>query len=212
MERGLSIAVRGAWGEGKGAAAEGWTLFYKRKQATKSESVVMCERVYSGSRKAWRFWGEMSTEKYNHDLKVENYLVGMFKTPRPEDNISVALRNLLQGGRRGSQAIYKSATQAIGNLNIKIRYQVKDFSILCIGRCKLLGSVNSFPSYAPQLSGANPVSLFTLRSGPIGRWLLLAFPQLLSNHHGVWQLAVAVADPLDLSFGSPYSLSETRNR
>ena len=146
MERGLSIAVRGAWGEGKGAAAEGWTLFYKRKQATKSESVVMCERVYSGSRKAWRFWGEMSTEKYNHDLKVENYLVGMFRTPRPEDNISVALRNLLQGGRRGSQAIYKSATQAIGNLNIKIRYQVKDFSILCIGRCKLLGSVNSFPS------------------------------------------------------------------
>ena len=31
------------------------------------------------------------------------------------------------------------------------------------------------PSYAPQLSGANPVFLFTL---------LLAFPQLLSNHCG----------------------------
>ena len=38
---------------------------------------------------------------------------------------------------------------------------------------KLLGSPNSFLSYAPQLSGANPVSLFTL---------FLAFPQLLSNH------------------------------
>ena len=166
----------------------------------------MCEKVYSGSRKAGRFWGEMSTKKYNDDLKVENYLVGMFRAPRPEDNISVALRNLLQGGRRGSQAIYKFATQAIGNLNIKDQIQVKEFSILCVGRCKPLGSMNSFLSYAPQLSGANPVSLFTLRSGPSGRWLLLAFPQLLSNHHGVWQR------PLDLSFGSPHSLSEARNR
>ena len=33
-------------------------------------------------------------------------------------------------------------------------------------------------SYAPQLSGANPVSLFTL---------LLAFSQLLGNHH--WGMA-----------------------
>ena len=61
----------------------------------------------------------MSTENYNHDLKVENYLLGIFRTPRPEDSISVALRNLLQRGRRGSQAIYKFATQATGNLNIK---------------------------------------------------------------------------------------------
>ena len=76
----------------------------------------------------------MSTKKYNDDLKVENYLVGMFRAPRPEDNISVALRNLLQGGRRGSQAIYKFATQAIGNLNIKDQIQVKEFSILCVGR------------------------------------------------------------------------------
>ena len=57
-----------------------------------------------------------------------------------------------------------------------------------MGRCKPLGSRNSFLSYVSQLSGANPVSLFTLRSGPGGRWLLLALPQLLSNHHGVWQL------------------------
>ena len=61
----------------------------------------------------------MSTENYNHDLKVENYLLGIFRTPRPEDSISVALRNLLQGGRRVSQAIDKFATKATGNLNIK---------------------------------------------------------------------------------------------
>ena len=61
----------------------------------------------------------MSTENYNHHLKVENYLLGIFRTPRPEDSISVALRNLLQGGRRVSQAIDKFATKATGNLNIK---------------------------------------------------------------------------------------------
>ena len=36
----------------------------------------------------------------------------------------------------------------------KIRSKVKEFSILCMGRCKPLGSLNSFFSYAPQLSGA----------------------------------------------------------
>ena len=66
------------------------------------------------------------------------------------------------------------------------RYQVKEFSILCMGKRKPLGSLNSFHSYSPQLSGATPVSLFTL---------LLAFPQLLSNHRGGWQ------HPMDHSFG-----------
>ena len=40
--------------------------------------------------------------------------------------------------------------------------EVKEFSILCMGRCKSLGSLNSFLSCIPQLSEANPVSLFTL--------------------------------------------------
>ena len=47
------------------------------------------------------------------------YLVGMFRTLSPGDSLSVALRKLLQGGRRGSQAIYKFATKGAGNLNIK---------------------------------------------------------------------------------------------
>ena len=50
-----------------------------------------------------------------------------------------------------------------------------EFNVLCTGRCKPLGSVNSFLSYAPHISGANLVSLFTL---------LLALPQLFSNHCG----------------------------
>ena len=58
--------------------------------------------------------------------------------------------------------------------------------MVCMGRFKPLGSLNSLLSYVPQLCGPNPVSLFTLSSGSCGRWLLLVFPQLLSNHHGGW--------------------------
>ena len=78
----------------------------------------------------------------------------------------------------------------------KMRYQVKEFSILCRGRCKALDSLNSFLSYAPQFSRASTISLLIL---------LLASPQLLSNHHGEWQ------HPLDRSFGSPHSHLETSN-
>ena len=40
-------------------------------------------------------------------------------TPSLGDSISVALRKLLQGGKRGSQDIYKFATKEAGTLNIK---------------------------------------------------------------------------------------------
>lgn len=71
--------------------------------------------------------------------------------------------------RKGSQGVYKFA----GSLTSKIRYQIKEINILYKGRRKPLGSLNSFLSYAPQLSGANPVFLLTLRSD---RWLFLHSP------------------------------------
>ena len=74
--------------------------------------------------------------------------------------------------------------------------KLRKFSILCMGRRKLLGSLNSSLLCAPQLSGANPVSFFTL---------LLAFPQLLSNHRRGRQHL------LDRSFGSPHSHLDARN-
>ena len=40
-----------------------------------------------------------------------------------------------------------------GRLNIKYQYQIKEFSTLCMGRCKPLGSLNSFLSYAPHSLG-----------------------------------------------------------
>ena len=101
--------------------------------------------------------------------------------------------------------------QRADSLNIKILLlirgnqisQVKEFSILCVGRCKHLGWLNSFLHMYLSSLGPNPVSLFPLRSG---RWLLLAFPRLLSSHHGGWQ------HMLDHSLGSPHSHLEARSR
>lgn len=47
-----------------------------------------------------------------------------------------------------------------------------------MGSRRPLGLLSPSLSHAPQLSGAHPVSSFTL---------LLALPQLLSNHRGGWQ-------------------------
>ena len=76
------------------------------------------------------------------------------------------------------------------------RHQIKEFSILHSARCKSLGSLNSFFSCAPQLSGANPVSLFTL---------LLAFPPVPQQSPWRWQHLY------DDSFGSPHSHLEAKN-
>ena len=64
-----------------------------------------------------------------------------------------------------------------------------------MGRYQPLSSVNSFLSHAPQLSGANSVSLFTLLLllflFIFFFTLLRVFPRLLSNHHagryGEWE-------------------------
>ena len=62
--------------------------------------------------------------------------------------------NQVENGGKESQAGYKFATTDQAIWTLKIRYQVKEFSILCMGRCKPLGSLNSFLSYAPLLSEA----------------------------------------------------------
>ena len=77
----------------------------------------------------------------------------MLRTLSLEDSISVAMRKLLQGGRRGSQAIYKFVTKEAGSLNSKdycevrkTRYQVKEWCILGMGRCNPLGSLHELLS------------------------------------------------------------------
>ena len=85
----------------------------------------------------------------------------------------------------------------------KIRYQFKEFSILCRERCKPLGSLTSFLSYASQLSGVKSCLLV---------------------HHKEWQMSASYIPPtpqqspsgngqhlLDHSFGSPHLHLEARN-
>jgi len=45
--------------------------------------------------------------------------VGVFRTPSLGASLSVALRKLLQGARRGSQTVYKFATKEARSLNIE---------------------------------------------------------------------------------------------
>ena len=78
---------------------------------------------------------------------------GHVEDSEPGNSISVALRNLLQGGGRGSQAVYKFATKGAGSLKSKDQISVKELSILHREGCKPLGSLNSLLSYAPRLSG-----------------------------------------------------------
>ena len=92
------------------------------------------------------------------------YLMGMFRTPSPEDSISsdpkrIALR------RQGEEPGYiEVLQQRAGSLNIKRVLLVKENQIsqikelsafLHMGRCKSLGSLKSFLLYASRLSGAS---------------------------------------------------------
>ena len=84
----------------------------------------------------------------------------MFRSLNPVSSISAALRKRLPGDRRGSQATYKFATKRAGSLNIKD--QVSRHLAFSVWEDTSLWTQNSFLSYAPQLSGANSVSLITL--------------------------------------------------
>ena len=87
----------------------------------------------------------------------------MLRTLRPGGSIS-SHEKTTQGGRRGSPAVHKFATKGTENRNIrdyceveKIRYQGVNF-LLHMERCKPLGSLNSFLSYALQLGSVQSLS------------------------------------------------------
>ena len=65
------------------------------------------------------------------------------------------------GGEVGPYTSLHQREQAVWTS--KIRYQVKEFRILCMRRCKPVGSLNSFLSYAPQLSGTKSCFLVHLK-------------------------------------------------
>ena len=111
----------------------------------------------------------------------------MLTTPSLGDSISVALRKLLQGGRRGSQAIQVYTKGSRRSVKQRSDMQLRNSAFS--GKAQPLGSLSSFLSQSPQPSAASPASLLTL--------LLHPRPPLLSHHRGgdgiLW---VAVWGPL----------------
>ena len=117
----------------------------------------------------------MLTENISSNLYIELCdLMGMFRTQSLGDSISVALRKQLQGVKKGSQVLYNFFFLNKGSRQSKhqrlflrkgTQISSKEFSaLLCMGKCKPLGSLNSLLSYAPQLSGAKSCGLFFLTS------------------------------------------------
>ena len=126
--------------------------------------------------------------------------VGTFRTSSLDDSFSsISGRTNLR--RQGEEPGYIEVFQKeAGSLNFK-RWllvkenqitQVKEFStLLCMGRCKSLGSLKSFLWYAPELSG--PVSCFHILSFSwltkgsdcslmATRWQIFLFLNSLSTH------------------------------
>ena len=130
------------------------------------------------------------TKKYSHHLVSEVfYWVGVLRTRSPGDSITVALRKPLQGGGRGSQAVYKFATKGVGGLHSKDQISVKELRILCKGRCTL--------SFQMHLGCLGPIQF------PWSR-LFLHSP---SSSASTWSVTAYTGS----QFGKAYSHLEARN-
>ena len=79
------------------------------------------------------------------------------RTQSPGDSISVALRKLLQGGGRGSQAVYKFATKGAGGLNSKDEMSSEATEHSAYGRMQASGLTEFTPFTCPSAVWANPV-------------------------------------------------------
>ena len=91
-------------------------------------------------------------KKYSHNLKVQLfYLVIMFRTLSLDNSISVALRKLVQGGRREVR-LYTSLQQG-EQVVLNIKDQVSLRNLAFSGKVQALGLTEFILSYAPQIPG-----------------------------------------------------------
>ena len=91
-------------------------------------------------------------KKYSHNLKVQLfYLVIMFRTLSLDDSILVALRKLVQGGRREVR-LYTSLQQG-EQVVLNIRDQVSLRNLAFSGKVQASGLTEFILSYAPQIPG-----------------------------------------------------------
>ena len=154
-------------------------------------------------------------KKYSHNQMVELfYLEGMFRTLSLEGRISVALSKPLQGHGRG--LVWRGLWGKLDYIQVcnigsrqsehqRLDIRLRNLAFYIWKDASLWAHWIHFFHMHLRCLGPNPISLFTLRSGRYGRWLLLAFPKLLSNHcSGRRHL-------LNHSLGSPHSHLEDSN-
>ena len=166
----------------------------------------------------WNYW-----LRKIHSLKVESYVRTLSLRGSISSNPErTALRRLM-----GEPGYVEVMQQKAGNLNVKWLLlkgkqipQVKEFSaflLICMERCKSLGSLKSVLWCAPQPSGAS-IPVFTSRvlPAPWGRGcrLLAAgwqefFPSWASqgssaHHPWCWQSQMTVTSFVDMAGNTPF--------
>ena len=151
------------------------------------------------------------------------YLLGIFRISSLGDSISSNLERTVPS-RQGKESGYiEVCNKHQGLLWIKKKQvsQIKEYStLLCMGRCKCLGTLKSLPSYASQLSGASTLLLVSHGLSPACTLTTVsavagAGPQALlsvSAHLGLRHshLEPQIADGCDILvywYGRKYSIS-----
>ena len=120
----------------------------------------------------------------------------MLRTQSQEDRISVALRKLLQRGRRGCQAIYKFASKGAGSLNIKDQVSSQGIYHSMYGKLQASGLTESIPFICISAIWGQPCFRVPLAS---------CIPPAPQQSTCRWQHL------LDHSLGSSHSHLEARN-
>ena len=96
----------------------------------------------------------LSTKKYSHNLKVQGYFIwwDSVQDSEPRKQYLSTSEKTAPRRQKGKSGYIQVCNKGSRQSEQK-RSGIKEFSILCMGRCQPLGSLNLFLSYAPQLSG-----------------------------------------------------------
>ena len=148
------------------------------------------------------------------------YLLGIFRISSLEDSISSNPERTVPS-RQGKESGYIEVCnkhQALLWIKKKQVSQIKEYStLLCMGRCKCLGTLKSLPSYASRLSGASTLLLVSHGLSPActltavagaGLQALLSVRAHLGLRHS--HLESQIADGRDILvywYGRKYSIS-----
>ena len=137
----------------------------------------------------------------------------MFRTLSPGDSISVSLRKLLQGSRSGSHTTHIFTRKGAGNLNVKIRHQVKEFRMLCMGMqvsglAEFIPLIRTWACYFCSVPESRPVLCDPVDCSRPGFSVLHRIPEFVQTHVHRVSDAIQPSHPLSSPFPPAFSLSQ----